>query len=407
MDVAQLQNFIQVAELGSLSSAADHLKMSQSALSRQIGALEDVLGVSLFMRHRRGMVITAQGRNILERARALVTEWDELSTSTRSSSMLLNGQVATRVIPTVEQLRNFIQVAELGSLSSAADHLKMSQSALSRQIGALEDVLGVSLFMRHRRGMVITAQGRNILERARALVTEWDELSTSTRSSSMLLNGQVAIGLPSALESVLSIPIVSAFQAQHPEVLVQLTSAYSGYLLELLHQGEIDLAVLYNPRISHSLRTKTLLHEDLFLIGPPGAALSREYPLPFCEIAQKDLLLPTRRNGLRDVVETNSRKANVQLNVVIEVDSYTALRDLVRHGYGYTILPLAPVCDELSAGQLTAAPITDPVPSCRLALSYPSYRDISRAAQFAGETLTTLIADRVSQGIWPTRISKT
>jgi DNA-binding transcriptional LysR family regulator len=103
-------------------------------------------------------------------------------------------------------------------------------------------------------------------------------------------------------------------------------------------------------------------------------------------------------------VEAFSRKANVHLNVVLEADSYTALQDLVRHGYGHTILPLAPVRKEVSAGRLTAAPITNPVPSCRLVLSYPSYRAVSRAAQFAGETLTSIITNQVVQDIWAARL---
>ena len=142
------------------------------------------------------------------------------------------------------------------------------------------------------------------------------------------------------------------------------------------------------------------MQESLFLIGPPDMDRLDEAAVSFAEVARMPLLLPSTRHGLRNVLEHFAEEAGVALNVTVEVDSYTAMKDLVRHGYGCTILPLAPIYEDVAAGRLVAVPIGNPSPTRQLVLSYPSDRPISRAARLAGESLTSIMADHVRRGIW-------
>ena len=112
------------------------------------------------------------------------------------------------------------------------------------------------------------------------------------------------------------------------------------------------------------------------------------------------MLLPSVRHGLRTIVEHCASEAGIALNVAVETDSYATLKDLVRHGHGWTILPLAPIHDDIAAGQLTAARLIDPVPVRRLVLSYPADRPAPRLARFAGEAITGIVRDKVERGIW-------
>lgn len=195
------------------------------------------------------------------------------------------------------QLRTLIHVAELGSLSKAADRLRIAQPALSRQVRMLEEELGIELFTRHGRGMVLTEQGRDVLKHAVRISSELEEIRASASDVEAPLAGQVAIGLPPTVADIISAPLVAAFGKAHPNAVLRLVSAYTGYLMDWLHRGEIDLAVLYDPRTARSLRSRPLLLENLFLIGPPEAAFSTVRAVSFKDLAGKRLLLPSPRHG--------------------------------------------------------------------------------------------------------------
>jgi LysR family transcriptional regulator, nitrogen assimilation regulatory protein len=104
MDVAQLKTLIHVAELGSLSKAADRLNIAQPALSRQIRLLEEELGVPLFERHGRGMVITAAGRDVLEHAARVMEELDAIRSSASGGYSSFRGVVTVGTTPTVASI---------------------------------------------------------------------------------------------------------------------------------------------------------------------------------------------------------------------------------------------------------------------------------------------------------------
>jgi LysR family transcriptional regulator, nitrogen assimilation regulatory protein len=298
------------------------------------------------------------------------------------------------------QLRTLVHVAELGSLSKAAGRLRIAQPALSRQIRLLEDELGARLFDRHGRGMVITEAGREALHHAKRVLAETEELRASVSGPGAVLTGRVAVGLPPTLADMVSVPLVAAFTRTHPQVRLQLVTAYTGYLLDSLYRGEIDLAVLYDPRATRSLRIRPLMQEAMFLIGPGDAGLSIAEPVPFRALAGQRLLLPSTRHGLRNVVQSFADEAGIALDVAFEIDSYTALKDLVRQGYGRTVLTRAPMHADIAAGRLTAAPLVDPAPIRRLVLSFQPDRPVSRAAEFAGAAIAGIMAEQLRQGVW-------
>jgi len=301
----------------------------------------------------------------------------------------------------LSQLRTLIHVAELGSLSKAAERLGIAQPALSRQIRMLEDELAVRLFARHGRGMILTDKGREILEHATRVMVELEEIRAAAADLDTPLRGRIGIGFPPTVADIISVPLVAAFGKAHPQVELRLVGAYTGYLLDWLHRGEIDLAVLYDPHSARSLRSQPLLLENLFLIGPPDSGLSGAHAIPFKDLDGRRILLPSTRHGLRTIVEQCATEAGISLNVAVEADSYATLKDLVRHGHGWTILPLPPIHDDIAANRLAAAPLIEPVPVRRLVLSYPADRPVLRLARFAGDTIADIVTDHVDRGIWP------
>ncbi|PWL17622.1 LysR family transcriptional regulator [Falsochrobactrum shanghaiense] len=304
----------------------------------------------------------------------------------------------------LSQLRTLIHVAELGSLSKAADRLHIAQPALSRQIRLLEEELGVRLFERHGRGMILTDQGQDVLRHASRVMTELEEIRAAVADGDAPLRGHIAIGMPPTVSDILAEPLVAAFRENHPDATLRIVSAYSGYLLDWLHRGQIDVAILYDPKSARTLRIQPLLEETLFLIGPPGSGLSQNVPVSFSELENQPMLLPSIGHGLRAILEKSAVECGIDIQVRVEADSYSTLKTLVRSGHGATVLPLAPIHRDLAEGELCAAPIIDPVPMRRLVLSYPTDRPTPRLARFAGQTIASKVTAMVEEGVWAGRI---
>lgn len=303
----------------------------------------------------------------------------------------------------ISQLRTILHVAELGSLSKAADRLRIAQPALSRQVRLLEEELGIRLFERHGRGMLVTEAGTAVLRHAARILAEMEEIRATVADDDAPLRGLVSVGMPPTVSDILAEPLVSAFQARHPEAKIRLVSAYSGYLMDWLHRGDVDVAIMYETRPLRSLRTKPLLEEVLYLIGAPGSGLLPDQALEFSALATRRLFLPSLGHGLRRIVEDCAAQAGIALDVRVEADSYSTLKALVAAGHGHTILPLAPIHADLAEGRLTFAPLL-PAPTRRLMLTFPTDRQTPRLARFAAQVISQTATDLVGTGVWSGRL---
>ena len=300
----------------------------------------------------------------------------------------------------VAQLKTLIQVAELGSLTRAAERLNIAQPALSRQIKLLEAELGVSLFERHGRGMVISDAGRDVLDHAVRIMTEMESIRNTAANRGSPFHGTVTIGTTPTVAEIVTIPLVRRIKEAHPNLTVRLSSAFSGHLLDWLQRGDLDLAVFYDPKPQKSLRIVPILLENLLVVTAGSGRMSLDRPLPFTSLANEELVLPSPRHGLRRIMEDCAHQAGIVLRASVEADSLGAMIDLARHGFGSTVLPLAPIHTLVESGVLSAAPLVDPTPTRKVVLAYPVDRPVSRAARFVGDTFTQIASDLVAQRIW-------
>lgn len=197
----------------------------------------------------------------------------------------------------VVQLKTLIHVAELGSLSKASDRLHVAQPALSRQIRQLEKELGVYLFERHGRGMEITAAGLEVLERATRIMDELESIRTSVAGGRAAFRGMVAIGTTPTIAEIVTVPLVQRIRDTHPDLSIRFSSAFSGYLLDWLQRGELELAISYDPQPLHTLRIEPVMMENLVLVGPPEARLNLNTAVPFAELANEQMVLPSPAMG--------------------------------------------------------------------------------------------------------------
>jgi DNA-binding transcriptional LysR family regulator len=285
------------------------------------------------------------------------------------------------------QLTTFVQVARLGSLSKAADRLRTAQPALSRQIRILEADLQVSLFDRHGRGMTLTDAGEHLLARAEFLLRQMDEIRAEMPERGKEVRGRCCLGVPPTVGDVIAARLIQRFHAAYPSVSLRVVPAFSGYLLDFLHRGEVDLAIIYGASRRSEIDLAPLFEEQLFLVGPRAAGLAIEAPITLARVAAHKLILPSMRHGLRALIEEATRRSDLRLNVPIEVDALQTLKDLVIQQVGYTILPLASVGGEIEAGKLTASPIIKPQLRRSLVLANQLGRPMSEAVRLFRDML--------------------
>lgn len=300
----------------------------------------------------------------------------------------------------LRQLTTFLQVAELGSLSRAADRLRVAQPALSRQVRLLEEELRVPLFTRHGRGMVLTEAGETLRLRAAAILRQVEETREEVVQEAGAVRGRVTFGLTPTVGAVLSAPLVERFLALHPEVTLRIVQGFSGYLREWLQSGEVDIAVIYAGPGNAGVRQSPLLVETLCFVAPPGRGIGMHDAVPFAEVARERLVLPGPAHGLRKLVQAEAEARGLPLRIGVEADDLPVLVELVRRRLGCTVLPLAAVHDDVRAGRLCAAPIVEPHLSRSLAVAEPLGRQPSNAVIRFGEVLREEVAAMVRSGAW-------
>lgn len=283
-------------------------------------------------------------------------------------------------------LRSFVHVAELGSLSLAADRLQLSQPALSRQIQLLEAQLGVNLLRRTGRGVVPTEVGERLREHAYGLFEEIAKIERDLAGSEEV-GGRLSVGIPPSASVTIAGGLVERYRQRYPAVALRIVEDLTGAIQEGLLAGRLDLGILYESALSAGLHTELLRAEALELIGPPDADLHTDVPVRFETLAELPMILPGHRHGLRAIIEQSAFRAGVRLQTVIEADSLRLLQDFVHRGLGYTVLSREVCAPLLASGNLTAAPIVEPPLRRNWVLAWRKDAALGAAAQAMAEMI--------------------
>lgn len=301
----------------------------------------------------------------------------------------------------LRQLRTFIQVAETGSLTRAADRLNTVQPTLSRQIRMLEEEFGSSLFDRQGRGMKLTEAGDRLLEHARSILREVEHARADLLALRGAVTGNVVCGIIPSLGERALVPFVRSFAEKNPLVSLRLVTGYAGFLLEWLARRQVDLAVLYDlPGLSNE-DVVPLVEEPLFIAASPDVGLDVSVPVRLSTLTSVPMILPSPQHGLRKLVEDAAQRHGIRLNVRLEADSLQTQLELARTGFGWTVLPPSAMAQELAAGTISAAPACDPEILRRIVLVLPIDRSQPHAVRTFADALAAHVIAMQQGGAWP------
>jgi len=299
----------------------------------------------------------------------------------------------------LRQLRYFVEIVDLKSMSKAAARLHVAQPALSQNVAALESELRTQLLVRSTKGVQPTAAGTSFYRHARLILRQLDEARRDVQTASDDVSGVVTLGLPTSTTAILGLPLIQVLRQRYPDIHLQLFESVSGYLEEFLNSGRLDLAVLPHAAGMHDIAVEPILEEELFFIGRMNGCLDEFQTIPLSVLARVPLVLPSRSQELRHLIEQTVQRHHLELNVIADVDSLPLLLATARDGLAGTILPFSALALEpqpISLQYRSLAPrLARPISVCRLR-SAP----ITAAAAAVYNALLQLAADAVASKHW-------
>jgi len=292
----------------------------------------------------------------------------------------------------LKQLEYFVRVAELGSFTRAAGVLNIAQPALSRQVRLLEVELRQNLLLRNGRGVTTTEAGKLLLEHGRGILHQVKRAREELGRVRGALAGRVALGLPPSVAKAMAVPLIREFRQRMPDATLSISEGLSVGMQESLITGRMDIALLYNASPSPDIELTPLLEEPLFLVQRHGgkAQAARPRPVPLRDVARLPLVIPSRPNAIRMLVENEMATLGCRPEVALEIDGVSAILDLVEDGAGSAILSRNAVATSSRPQAFALRPISAPSLCSRLLTAMSSQRPATLTQKAALELIQAL-----------------
>lgn len=297
-------------------------------------------------------------------------------------------------------LRYFRTVAECGSFSRASDLLRISQPAVSRTIRELEAELGKELLTRGREGARLTEAGRILFEHSAQLLRQVEQAASEVRRGTAALAGRLTVGMPPGVGHLLAPPLLARFGADYPDVEVRVIGGFSSQLHDMLARRQVDLAFAHDPLPQRGLKVTPLLREEVFVVGLAGQVPEGVDGLPSGEIVKLPLILPSRPNASRRLLDAWAAREGLWIEARYEVDDHVITSGLVKAGLGVSLMTRATIAADMLIDAIVARPIA-PRAYWPLALVEP---DLPTPAPILAAFTTMalgLVREMTEQDRWP------
>lgn len=268
----------------------------------------------------------------------------------------------------LRQLQYAVAVAETLSFRQAAERCHVSQPSLSAQLAQLEEALGVRLFERDRRRVLVTPSGRAVIERARRVLVEADDLVDTARQQGDPLSGTLRVGVIPTISPYLLPDIAPALRAAFPRLTVFWTEDKTEVLARSLDMGLLDAALLALEADIGDVDRAVLARDAFLLATPRGHRLGAgKAPVPMSKLRDERILLLDDGHCLREQTLAFCSRARVR-ELAFRATSLSTLVQMVAAGAGITLLPRLAAVTETRRATLRLRPLARPVPHRTIAL---------------------------------------
>lgn len=238
----------------------------------------------------------------------------------------------------LRQLKHFLSIAEVGSLVEAARRLGVSQPSLSRDLKLLEQDLGVRLFTRDGRGVVVTREGQTfysaIMEHVVGLERAREEM-IAKRSG---YEGTIRLGWTGSISIPLGTEIIAAFTRQHPQVELHARIGSSAQIIDWVSSSAIDIGIMNSERPASGRFAENLARVPLYLVTAYNAATDG-VDVPLSEALRYPMFVHSQQNAMGRIVRAGAKDNGLPLHIAAEVDDIPSVRPIIARGEGASIIP--------------------------------------------------------------------
>ena len=257
------------------------------------------------------------------------------------------------------KLETLLRVAEVGSFTQAAKILSLTQPAVSQHIKQLEKELGIRIYNRSEGQLHLTTEGELVLgyaKRVRMLYQNLQQSLSDYKSQAKRLS----VGITHTAESNLIAEVLAQYCSEHPGVRLTILTDTISNLYNKLKTYEIDIAVVEGKVYDASLNSILIDTDCLVLAVANESPLARKSSVTLDELKKENLILRLPSSGTRNLfvshLESNGMSID-EFNIILEVDNIATIKDLIRRGFGVSILAKSACYDEASKGKMRLLPV--------------------------------------------------
>lgn len=255
-------------------------------------------------------------------------------------------------------LETFLQVAELGSLSRAAETLGLTQPTISARIQALERDLGQRLFERRGRGVRLTEAGRALLPYAERTLSVLREGKAAVSLSGHPSRGRLRIGTARVIGAYVLPDILADFRNHYPGIELAILTGRSHEVLQMVLDQEVHVG-LGRALVHPEVEAVYLYDEEIVFVTHPQHPLAQRGRALISEIALEPLILYDKDSTYYVLITRVCREARIVPKVTMNLDSVEATKKMIERGLGVSFLPYSAIQTELTSGTLAYVPLAE------------------------------------------------
>ncbi len=305
----------------------------------------------------------------------------------------------------IDHLLTFVVVADEGNITKAAHKLFRTQPAISTQLRQLTEAFGEPLYVKHAEGIKLTEAGEGLLVHARAITRAFEATKLYCNDYKNLGIGTLKLVASLTIGVYLLPQLLTSFNQQHPKLNIQLNTRYSKEALDILLQGQAEIAFVEIPleelgALDSSFSYTEFYRDEIVLVAHPEHPLTQQESLQDFQDYLKDypqsypIVWAEASSGTRHVVETMLEQENITLEKHIQVTGIEAIKRAVRGNLGIAFLSRLAVTEELASGQLVQIPFAKQLLKRSFTLVHPQLELCSHRARafiefFAEQVLKT------------------
>lgn len=264
-----------------------------------------------------------------------------------------------------ELLNTFYQVARIGNISKAANILYVSQPAITKSIKKLENLFGITLFVRNVRGVSLTYEGEMLFHYIQPHIDVLLNSSTKMNSLKNLEEGLINIGAGTSITRMALLPSIIKFNAKYPNIKIKIIHSVTSNLIKDLRYGNLDFILLNLPySVPNDLITTPYIKiHDCFVASSSEFDKLELSKIHIGDLNQYPLILEQKNSNTRMFLESFTSKEKINLVPKIELSSISLIKDFVMAGLGIGFLPEELIKEDLLSGKLFKLPLSKGIPS--------------------------------------------